>query len=100
MPSTSTTARSSVTSLSRGRSDGGCDGDAPARLLHERHVHVHLLDLQHLADLVADLHCERLAEHSLLAEAAEINLQRLRLEAPLARSVLDRRLVEVGLIRD
>ena len=43
---------------------------------------------------------QRLAERALVAEAREVDLQRLRLEAQLARLVLDRRGVEVRLVRD
>ncbi len=56
--------------------------------------------LERGGNLVPDLHRERLAERTLVAEAREVDLQRLRLEAERLRPVLDRRGVEVGLVRD
>ena len=55
---------------------------------------------ERLRDLVADLDGERLAEDTLVVEARQVDLQRLRLEAELSRLVRDRRGVEVGLVRD
>ena len=82
-----------------GRLDRGRDRDAAARLLPsvtctasaqpERRRH-----------LVADPHRQRLAERTLVAEARQVDLQRLRLEAERARPVRDRRGVEVGLVGD
>jgi hypothetical protein len=81
-------------------SDRGGNRDAAACLLAERHVNRCLLELERRRDLVADPHGERLAERALVAEAREVDLQRLRLEAETVGLVLDRRRVEVGLVRD
>ena len=55
---------------------------------------------QRLGDVVADPYRERLAERALVAEAGEVQLQRLRLEAERVRLVRDRRPVEIGLSGD
>ena len=63
-------------------------------------MHLVVRKLERLGDVVADLHRERLAERALGAEAAEVDLQRLRLEAERLRLVVDRRRVEVRLRGD
>ena len=68
------------------RSSGaGGDRDPAARLLDERHVHRRRVELERRRDVVPDLHGERFAEGALVAEAREIDLQRLRLEAETLR---------------
>src|SRR2546425_705083 len=80
---------------------GACrDRDPAAWLLYERHMHGRGVELERGRDLVSDLDGERLAERSLVAEARQVDLQRLRLEAERLGPVLDRRGVEVGLVRD
>src|SRR5512146_2429584 len=73
------------------------EGDPAAGLLHEPHVHALRPELECGGDVVADLHRERLGEHALVAEASEVELERLRLEAERVRLVLDERVVEVRL---
>src|SRR6266511_4287992 len=56
--------------------------------------------MERLGDVVADPHRKRLAERAFVPEAAEVDLQRLRLEAERSRLVLDRGEVEIGLAGD
>ena len=56
--------------------------------------------VEHLADIVSDLDRECLAKVRFVAESAQVELERLRLDAEGPRPVLDGRDVEVGLARD
>src|SRR5438045_2004403 len=56
--------------------------------------------VERLGEVVADLDREGLAEGALVAEAAQVELERFRLEAKRSRRVLDRGDIEVGLAGD
>src|SRR5207249_10454651 len=76
------------------------DRDAAARLLLERHGHVLGGETECLRDVVADLDRQRLTEDSLVSEAVEVQLERLRFEAMIRRAVVDRSQVEIRLAGD
>src|SRR5438105_3237742 len=81
-------------------SGGGRDRNPAARLLPEDDADGVGVDLERRGDVVPDPDGERLAERALVPEAREVQLERLRFEAERPRPVLDRRRVDVGLIRD
>jgi hypothetical protein len=68
--------------------------------LLEHDVHLVVRQLERFGDVVADLDRQGLAEAALVAEAVQVELQRLRLEAQGFRRVLDRGDVQVGLAGD
>src|SRR5581483_7468086 len=69
--------------------------DPAACLLHERHVHATVRELERGGDVVADLDRERLGEDAFVPERRQVQLERLRLEAERLGLVLDARPVEV-----
>src|SRR5437763_1365439 len=76
------------------------DGDSAARFLLERDAYLVARQVERLGEVVADLDREGLAEGALVAEAAQVELERFRLEAKRSRRVLDRGDIEVGLAGD
>jgi hypothetical protein len=68
--------------------------------LLELDAHLVARQLEHFGDVVADLDRKSLAEAALVAEAVQVELERLRLEAQRFRRVLDRCDIEVGLAGD
>jgi hypothetical protein len=77
-----------------------CDRDSAARFLFQRHANIPHGQPERFRDVIADLHGERLAEVPLVAEAVQVQLQRLRLEAEILRGVPDRGDVEIRLTGD
>src|SRR5438105_1429767 len=84
----------------RGAVRRGGDGDSAARFLLERDAYLVGRQLERFGDVVADPDGEGLAEDALVAEAAQVELERFRLEAKRSRPVLDRGDIEVGLAGD
>src|SRR5438445_11397792 len=76
------------------------DGDSAARFLLERDSYLVARQVERFGDVVADLDGEGLAEGALVADAAQVELERFRLEAKRSRRVLDRGDIEVGLAGD
>src|SRR5262245_12849525 len=78
---------------------GGRDRYAAARLLAERDANLVGPELQSMGCVVADADGERLGERAFVAERAQVELQRLGLDAERPGPELDRRDVEVRLAR-
>src|SRR5438034_11632995 len=57
------------------------DRDSPARFLLQRHLHPVGGKLEHRCDIVSDSYRERLAEVLFVSEPAQVQLERLRLDA-------------------
>src|SRR5439155_19332276 len=66
----------------------------------ERHAHLLGRKTERLGEVVADLDRECLAEVPFVAVTAEIQLERLRLDAELARPILHAGNVEIRLLRN
>src|SRR6266516_3590925 len=76
------------------------DRDPAACFLPQRHLHLACAQPECLRDIVPDPDRQPLTEVALVAEAVQVELQRLGLEAEILRAVLDRGFVEIGLAGD